>query len=159
MQFHNYTFLPYEHHLTGSVSQTESLTKPNSEDYARVQHQTNHGDVWPADQIMALAELLMTWCVPNNHQWSFTQTPTIQCLPPRVVMQLQRRELKFDSPSLAHKHRKKEITGNTRPTLLPSHRVMVTWLVKALYIVNKGNYPAKRVCMTVIRGLSQISYD
>ena len=55
VQFHNYTFLPYEHHLAGSVSQPESQTKPKSEDYARVQHQTNHGDAWPADQIMALA--------------------------------------------------------------------------------------------------------
>ena len=44
VQFHNYTFLPYEHHLAGSVSQPESLTKPKSEDYARVQHQTNHDD-------------------------------------------------------------------------------------------------------------------
>ena len=55
VQFHNYTFLPYEHHLAGSVSQPESQTKPKSEDYARVQHQTIHGDVRPADQIMALA--------------------------------------------------------------------------------------------------------
>ena len=45
VQFHNYTFLPYEHHLAGSVSQPESQTKLKSEDYARVQHQTNHGDV------------------------------------------------------------------------------------------------------------------
>ena len=36
VQFHNYTFLPYEHHLAGSVSQPESLTKHKSEDYARV---------------------------------------------------------------------------------------------------------------------------
>ena len=55
VQFHNYTFLPYEHHLAGSVSQPESPMKPKSEDYARVQHQTNHDDAWPADQIMALA--------------------------------------------------------------------------------------------------------
>ena len=55
VQFHDYTFLPYEHHLAGSVSQPESLTKPKSEDYARVQHQTNHGDASPADRIMALA--------------------------------------------------------------------------------------------------------
>ena len=54
VQFHNYTFLPYEHHLAGSVSQPESQTKPKSEDYARVQQRTNHGDVWPADQIIAL---------------------------------------------------------------------------------------------------------
>ncbi len=54
VQFHNYTFIPYEYHLAGSVSQPESQTEPNSEDYARVQHQTNHGDAWPADQIMAL---------------------------------------------------------------------------------------------------------
>ena len=55
VQFHNYTFLPYEHHLAGSVSQPESQTKPKSEDYARFQHQNIHGDIWPADQIMALA--------------------------------------------------------------------------------------------------------
>ncbi len=55
VQFHNYTFLPYEHHLAGSMSQPESQTKPKCEDYARVQHQTIHGDVWIADQIMALA--------------------------------------------------------------------------------------------------------
>ena len=30
---------------------------------------------------------------------------------------------------------------------------------ESIGIVNIGNYPAKRVCMTVIRGLSQISYD
>ena len=45
VQFHNSTFLPYGHHLAGSVSQPESPTKPKSEDYARVQHQTIHGDV------------------------------------------------------------------------------------------------------------------
>ncbi len=44
VQFHNYTFLPHEHHLAGIVSQPESLTKPKREEYARVQHQTNHGD-------------------------------------------------------------------------------------------------------------------
>ncbi len=55
VQFHNSTFLPYGHHLAESVSQPESLTKPDSEDYARVKNQTNHGDAWPADQIMALA--------------------------------------------------------------------------------------------------------
>ena len=42
VQFHNYS---YEHHLAESISQPESQTKPKSEDYARVQHQTNHGDV------------------------------------------------------------------------------------------------------------------
>ena len=103
-------------------------------------------------------QLLMTWCIPNNHQWSFTQTPTIQCLPPHVVMQLQRRELKFDSPSLAHRHSKRRPQATPDLTLLPSCRVMVTWLVKAL-LVKKGNYPAKRVCMTVVHGLSQISND
>ncbi len=55
VQFHNYTFLPYEHHLAGMKSQPESQTKPKSEDYARVQHQTNHVDALPSDQIMALA--------------------------------------------------------------------------------------------------------
>ncbi len=45
LQFHNDTFLPYEHHLAGSVCQPESQMKPKSEDYARVQHQTIHGDV------------------------------------------------------------------------------------------------------------------
>ncbi len=55
VQLYNSTFLPYEHHLAGSVSQPESQTKPKREDYARVVHQTIHGDVWPADQIMALA--------------------------------------------------------------------------------------------------------
>ena len=44
VQFHNSTFLPYEHHLAWSISQPESLTEPKSEDYARVQHQTNHDD-------------------------------------------------------------------------------------------------------------------
>ena len=44
VQLYNSTILPHENHLAGSVSQPESLTKPKSEDYARVQHQTNHGD-------------------------------------------------------------------------------------------------------------------
>ena len=44
VQFHNYTFLPYEHHFAGSVSQPESSKEPRSENYARDQHQTNHGD-------------------------------------------------------------------------------------------------------------------
>ena len=73
-------------------------------------------------------QLLMTWCIPNNPQWSFTQTPTIQYLPSCVVMQLQRRELKFNSPALAHRHSNKETTGNTRPdltTLLQSYGHMV----------------------------------
>ena len=44
VQFYNSTFLPHEHSLAGSVSQPESPINPKSEDYARVQHQTNHGD-------------------------------------------------------------------------------------------------------------------
>jgi hypothetical protein len=52
VQFHNSTFLPHEHHLVGTVSQPESSTQPTSEVYARDQHQTNHGDALPAEQIM-----------------------------------------------------------------------------------------------------------
>ena len=103
-------------------------------------------------------QLLMTWCVPNNHKWSFTQTPTMLCLPPRVVMQLQRRELKFDSPSLAHRHSKRRSQATPDLTSLPSRRVMVTWLVKALDSAERY-LSRKKVCMTVIRGLSRISYD
>ena len=55
VQFYNSTFLPDVTHLAGRVSQPESQTKPISEDYARVQHQTNHGDAQPVHQIMALA--------------------------------------------------------------------------------------------------------
>jgi len=55
VQFYNSTFLPHRHHLAGSVSQPESSTKPKSEDYARDQYHTNHGDARPADQIMALS--------------------------------------------------------------------------------------------------------
>ena len=88
-------------------------------------------------------QLLMTWCVPNNHQWSFTQTPTIQCLLPCVVTQSQRRELKFDSPSLAHRHSYRRPQATPDLTLLPSHRVMVTWLVKPLYSEKKVIIPQK----------------
>ena len=71
VQFHNSTFLPHGHHLARSVSQPESSTKPKSEDYARDQYHTVHGDARPADQIMALCQqLLVQWCVPNNHQHS-----------------------------------------------------------------------------------------
>ena len=55
VQFHNSTSLPHEHHLAGSVSQPESLTKPKSEDYARDQYHTVHSDAQLADQIMALS--------------------------------------------------------------------------------------------------------
>jgi hypothetical protein len=55
VQFYNSTVLPHVHHLAGSVSQPESPTGPISEDYTRVQHQTNHGDARPVDQNMALA--------------------------------------------------------------------------------------------------------
>ena len=127
VQFHNYTFLPYEHHLAGSICHTESLTKPKSEDYVRVRHQPIMVIFDLLTKLWLWQQHLVTWCVPNNHQWSFTQTPTIQCLPSCVVMQLQRRELNFDSPSLAHRHATPDLT------LLPSRRVMVTWLVKALY--------------------------
>ena len=68
VQFYNSTFLPHEHHLAESVSQPESSTNPKSEDYARDQHQTNHGDAWPADQIMALSAASSGIGVPNNHQ-------------------------------------------------------------------------------------------
>ena len=44
VQFYNSTFLPHGHHLAESVSQPESSTKPKSEDYARDQYHTNHGD-------------------------------------------------------------------------------------------------------------------
>ena len=55
VKFHNSTFLPYEHHLAGSISLPESQPKHKSEDYGRVQHQTNHVDALPAYQIIALA--------------------------------------------------------------------------------------------------------
>ncbi len=54
VQFHNSTFLPHGHQA-GSVCQPESSTKPKSEDYARDQYHTIHGDACPADQIMALS--------------------------------------------------------------------------------------------------------
>jgi len=44
VQFYNSTFLPHRHHVAGSVSQPESSTKPKSEDYARDQYHTVHGD-------------------------------------------------------------------------------------------------------------------
>jgi hypothetical protein len=41
---------------------------------------------WPCQQ------LLVAWCVPNNHQCSTHSKPTMQCLPPNVVMQQQREQ-------------------------------------------------------------------
>ncbi len=64
VQFHNSTFLPHGHHLAGSVSQPESSTKPKSEDYARDQYHTVHGDARPADQIMALSAASGTMVCP-----------------------------------------------------------------------------------------------
>ncbi len=55
LQFHNFTFLPHGYQLTGSISQPESSKEPKSENYARDQHQTNHGDASPSEQIMALS--------------------------------------------------------------------------------------------------------
>ncbi len=54
VQFHNSFFLPHEHHLAGSISWSESLKAPKSENFARDQHQTNHGDALPPEQILAL---------------------------------------------------------------------------------------------------------
>ncbi len=70
VQFHNSTFLP-RGHQAGSVSQPESSTKPKSDDYARDQYHTIHGDARPADQIIALSAASGQWCFPNNHQCSF----------------------------------------------------------------------------------------
>ena len=36
---------------------------------------------WPYQQ------LLVAWCVPNNHQCSIHSEPTMQCLLPNVVLQ------------------------------------------------------------------------
>ncbi len=36
--------MPHEHHLAGNISQPESSKEPRSENFARDQHQTNHGD-------------------------------------------------------------------------------------------------------------------
>ena len=44
LQFHNSTFLPRVHHLAGCLSQPESSKEPKSENYAKDQHQINHGD-------------------------------------------------------------------------------------------------------------------
>ena len=55
VQLHNSTFLPHVHHMAERVSQPESSKEPRSENYARDQHQTNHGDAWPAEQILALS--------------------------------------------------------------------------------------------------------
>jgi len=55
VQCYNSTYLPHGHHLAESASQPESSTKPKSEDYARDQYHTNHGDAQPTGQIMALS--------------------------------------------------------------------------------------------------------
>ncbi len=44
VQLYNSTFFPHEDHLERSISQPESSKELKSEDYARDQHQTNHGD-------------------------------------------------------------------------------------------------------------------
>ncbi len=54
-----------------------------------------------------------------------------------------KKQLKFDSPSLAHRHCKKETLGNPRPdltTLLQSYSCMVD---ESTIIVNAGTIPQK----------------
>jgi hypothetical protein len=154
--------LSHWYHLAGIVSPPDSSTKPKSEGYARDQYHTSHDDVGTADQIMALSAASSFWwhggSITTNNVL-FTQKPIMQCLPSSLLMQLQRRELKFKSP-LLHTN-----TTNRRPQATlnqPYYTLSMTYghmVSESTGIVNICNYPAKRVCMTVIHGLSQISCD
>ena len=70
----NWSAVPQLHFLASWTSfgrehkSTRVFNKTQSEDYARDQYQTNHGDAWPADQIMALSAASSGIGVPNNHQ-------------------------------------------------------------------------------------------
>ena len=162
VQFHNSTFLPHGHHLAGSVHQPESSTKPKSEDYARDQYHTYHG-VNLLTKSWLWQQLLVAWCVPNNHQCSI-HSKHLLCSAYCLVSWCSYREGRWSSTAqLLHTN-----ATNRRPhvalnqpycTLSKSYGDMVSENTGTVNIVNIGNHPAKRVCMTVIHGLSQISYN
>ena len=66
---------------------------------------------------------------------------------------------KVRQPLSCTQTQEKENTGNTRPDLTTLSQSYGHMVGENTIIVNKGYYPTKRVCMTVIHGLSQISYD
>ncbi len=105
VQFHKYSFLPHEHHLAGSGSQPESSTTLKVKIMLEISITQFMVMLDLLTNSWLCQQLLVQWCVPNNHQCSIhSKQPTMQCLPPSVVMQLQIKELKFDGPALAHKH-------------------------------------------------------
>jgi hypothetical protein len=104
VQFHNSTFLPHNHHLAGSISQPESSTKPK----VKIMLEISIKQImvmldlltksWPYQQLLvALVSLTTANC-------SIHSKPTMQCLPPSVVMQSQEGTM-FGIPSVAHRHK------------------------------------------------------
>ena len=125
------TFLPHGHHLAGSLSWPESATKTKCEDYARDQHQTNHGDAWPADQIMALSAASSGMVYPKqspmfNSLNTYNAVPTTKCSDA-----VTKRNLMFGILSLAHTNNRRQRKHQTDLNI-PSQIVMITWLVQAL---------------------------
>ena len=89
------------------------------------------------------------------HSNTYYAVPTASCSDA-----VTKKGAKFDSPYLAHRHSKRRPQATPDLTLLYTLSQRYGHLVgESTIIVNEGYYPAKRVCMTVVRGLSQISYD
>ena len=87
--------------------------------------------LWPFQQ------LLVAWCVPNNHRCSLHEmtyytVPTAKCSD--VVT---KKELIFNTPLLHTDQRIGDTRQHQRNLTITSHRVMVTYLVKALIIYGK----------------------
>jgi hypothetical protein len=81
---------------------------------------------WPWQQ------LLVAWCVPNNHQCSihsktYYAVPTASCSDAAT-----KREMTFGIPFLAHTQTIGDNRQHQTDSNIPSRRVMVTWLVQAL---------------------------
>ena len=88
------------------------------------------------------------------HSNTYYTVPTASCSDA-----VTKKGAKVRQPLSCTQTQQKETTGNTRPDLTTLSQSYGHTVGESTMIVNKGIYPAKRVCMTVIRGLSQISYD
>jgi hypothetical protein len=70
VQFHNSAFLRHGHHLAGSKSQPESSTNPK----VKIMLEFSIKPIMVMFDLLTKSwlcqQLLVQWCVPNNHQCS-----------------------------------------------------------------------------------------
>ena len=105
-------------------------------------------------------QLLVAFSVPNKHQSAIHSKPYMQCLLPKCSVAIKRWNCCLAFHSCTHIQSQQETPGNTKLTLIHPLKRYGLMVHESNAIVNKGILRhMQNVCMEVILGLSQLTYN